>query len=122
MDISEAKRIIETYRIAGKNREQTVEMVGALPLDGVSIDAFRYVNMLYETAFEKADRKIIITSRQLDDKTTDALNALVEANDPPRIFRHAGGLARVETTEEGQPIIRSRGSGGARPGLRLVSA
>jgi hypothetical protein len=120
MDISEVKRIIETYRVAGKNRAQTVAMVGALPLDGVAADAYQYVDVLYETAIEKADRKIIITSRQLDDKTTDALNAIVEANDPPRIFRHAGGLARVDTTEEGQPIIRALNESAARGELARV--
>jgi len=58
--------------------------------------------------------EIIVTGRPLPDKTTDALAALIASNTPPRIFRHGGGLARVETTETGQPIILPLGESAVR--------
>jgi hypothetical protein len=61
-------------------------------------------------AYELIDQKynipeICVTGRHLQDKTADALAAIIQSNNPPRMFRHGGGLARTETTEIGQPII-----------------
>ena len=45
---------------------------------------------------------IDITNRQLRDITADALKALIEANDPPRVFLRSGDLVRVRTDEHGR--------------------
>ena len=42
---------------------------------------------------------IDITNRQLREITADALKALIEANDPPRVFLRSGELVRVRTDE-----------------------
>ena len=65
--------------------------------------------------------EICITARPLKDKTTDALSAIIASNIPPRIFRHGGGLARVETTETGQPIIRQLTESGLRGELERAA-
>lgn len=49
MELTEAKSIIDTYRAAGKTRDQTVEMVSLLPLNGEASDAFKYVDLKYQT-------------------------------------------------------------------------
>ncbi len=45
---------------------------------------------------------IDITNRQLRDITADALKALIDANDPPRVFLRSGDLVRVRTDEHGR--------------------
>lgn len=51
-------------------------------------------------------RTIETHNRELRDVTDDALGALTEHNDPPRIFARDGVLARIETDERGQRAIR----------------
>lgn len=48
---------------------------------------------------------IFIDDRQLNDLTTQALNAIQQANDPPAIFVRAGTLVRVVRDENGLPKI-----------------
>src|SRR5262245_60818454 len=48
---------------------------------------------------------ILVNGRGLDEVTADALDALMEANDPPRIFRRGGHLARVRADEHGHYMI-----------------
>jgi hypothetical protein len=43
--------------------------------------------------------------RHLRDVSTDALNALVAANDPPQVFVRSGRLVRIETNEKCVPSI-----------------
>lgn len=49
---------------------------------------------------ELAD-EIDVTERGLSELTDHAISALLRTNDPPRIFLHASGLARLQTNEEG---------------------
>ncbi len=65
--------------------------------------------------------EICVTGRHLQDKTTDALAAIIHSNNPPRIFRHSGGLARVELTETGQPVISQIGESGMRGELERAA-
>ena len=53
--------------------------------------------------------RVVLDDRPLRDKSDDALAALVLANDPPSLFRRAGGLARVVSDEDGRAIIASIG-------------
>ena len=34
MELDEAKKIVDAYKTAGKSRDETAEMVSALPLNG----------------------------------------------------------------------------------------
>ncbi len=43
--------------------------------------------------------------RELRDVSTDALAALLLANNPPKLFSRAGAPVRVDLTEDGRPII-----------------
>jgi hypothetical protein len=58
-------------------------------------------------AAESADGlpSVVVNDRPLRDQTTDALGAIVAANDPPQVFVRNGGLSRVRCDEEGRPII-----------------
>jgi hypothetical protein len=47
----------------------------------------------------------MITNRQLQDKSRDALDALVSKNSPPEIFVRSGHLVRWRTDEKGRPFI-----------------
>lgn len=58
--------------------------------------------------------EIILSGRPLQDKTTDAMATVIASNVPPRIFRHGGGLARVEKTETAQPVIKPLGENAVR--------
>lgn len=49
MELDEIKQIIDTYKAAGKTREETVEMVSALPLNGDQVKAFEYVDDTFST-------------------------------------------------------------------------
>ena len=62
---------------------------------------------LHATSGERDDgrQQIAVSNRHLRDQADDALNALVETNDPPRIFIRSGQLVRVVQDEEGQPAI-----------------
>jgi hypothetical protein len=48
---------------------------------------------------------IRVNSRKLRDVSTEALEALVAANDPPLLFSRAGSVVRVDRAEDGRPII-----------------
>lgn len=50
---------------------------------------------------------ITVTRRPLQDITTDAMAAITKCNVPPHIFRYGGGLARVEQTDTGVPLIKT---------------
>ncbi len=54
-----------------------------------------------------ATPKIQINNRHLRDVTTDALEALALANNPPEMFVRAGALVRVRKDEHGTPQIQS---------------
>lgn len=56
-----------------------------------------------------AGRTIKANNRQLPDITADALDALVESNDPPILFVRDGQLARVEYDETNTPKIKNLG-------------
>ena len=49
---------------------------------------------------------IVVNNRHMHEVTDDAIRALVEANNPPMVFRRAGGPVRVERDEYGRPTIR----------------
>lgn len=51
--------------------------------------------------------EIIITDRPLRDISSDALHALVKANDPPQLFRRSAELTRVLINEKKGPAIQS---------------
>jgi hypothetical protein len=54
----------------------------------------------------RAGKAIETNSRQLRDKTHDALTALVEHNEPPVVFQRSGTLARVHVDEQAQAAIQ----------------
>lgn len=49
---------------------------------------------------------IIVNGRHMHEVSADAIRALTEANDPPTLFRRAGGPVRVERDEYARPVIR----------------
>jgi hypothetical protein len=57
----------------------------------------------------KADKpkpQVIINGRHLNEVTTDAMNAVLGANDPPQIFVRTGAMARVVLDEDEVPEIQ----------------
>ncbi|MGC4050640.1 MAG: hypothetical protein QM757_14790 [Paludibaculum sp.] len=52
---------------------------------------------------------IVINGRPLRDITRDVTEALLEANDPPRLFVRAGALVRVRRDENLRPLIDTLG-------------
>jgi hypothetical protein len=58
------------------------------------------------SAYEKTGRPVIqINNRQLRDTTTLAINALLAANDPPKIFMRMGQLCQIKADEDERPSI-----------------
>ena len=66
MNLPEAKDIIETYRQAGKSREEIVIIISGLSPNGETSDIFEYIDMVYQTD---------IDIQQDDYNLTDAGNA-----------------------------------------------
>lgn len=64
---------------------------------------------------------IVLTNRHMHEVTSDAIRAIAEANDPPTIFRRAGGPVRVERDEYGRPTIRPLTEHGLRGVLDRVA-
>lgn len=52
------------------------------------------------------EREIIITNQRLREQTDQAIAALLEKNNPPRIFIRSGQLVRIRQDEEGTPSIQ----------------
>ncbi len=48
MELNEVKTLIDTYHAAGKNREDTVKLISAIPINGESVLAFEYVELKYK--------------------------------------------------------------------------
>jgi hypothetical protein len=48
---------------------------------------------------------IRVNGRELRDVSTEALEAVVSANDPARLFSRAGSVVRVDKAEDGRPVI-----------------
>jgi hypothetical protein len=53
----------------------------------------------------KNRRAIVHNGRQHDELVREAMDALNEANDPPRLFVRAGQLSRLRQDEDGRPLI-----------------
>jgi hypothetical protein len=53
----------------------------------------------------KSRRSIVHNGRQHDELVAEAMEALNETNEPPRLFVRAGQLSRLRQDEEGRPII-----------------
>lgn len=49
MEIADVKQIIDTYRVAGKSREETIEVISALPVNGERHEIFEYCDLVYKT-------------------------------------------------------------------------
>lgn len=64
---------------------------------------------------------IIVTDRPLRDISTDGLQALIKANEPPVLFVRSGKLARVRADEKGQPLIEELSEATLRGRLARVS-
>jgi hypothetical protein len=47
VELEEVKKIVDAYKIAGKSRDETSEMVSALPLNGDQVKAFEYVDEVF---------------------------------------------------------------------------
>jgi hypothetical protein len=57
---------------------------------------------------------IYVGTRQMRDTTAECLNALIGANDPPRVFARGASMVQVVQTAEGRSIIRNLSVAGAR--------
>uniref|UniRef100_UPI0031BA5BBF hypothetical protein n=1 Tax=Methanoculleus sp. UBA312 TaxID=1915499 RepID=UPI0031BA5BBF len=51
--------------------------------------------------------KIIMNDKVLNEKTSEAIDALQVMNEPPRLFVRAGRLVRVEHDEHNRPVIQT---------------
>ena len=52
MELDKVKALIDTYYKAGRDRDETVRIVSAIPIDGEESEAFDYVDLLYQKAAE----------------------------------------------------------------------
>lgn len=108
--------------------QEFIELVAAGP-EFVQADIKRQFDWAFKKKFEKGDwakrcnqerakrpresqhkesdglPNILISSRQLRDITTDGIDALKKANDPPFIFRRAGEICHVVKDEAGRPSV-----------------
>jgi hypothetical protein len=57
---------------------------------------------------------IYVGTRQMRDTTAECLDALIFANDPPRVFARGASMVQVVRTAEGRSIIRNLSVAGAR--------
>jgi hypothetical protein len=48
---------------------------------------------------------IQVNGRELRDVSAEALEAIINANSPPRLFCRAGSMVRIDLVEEGRPVI-----------------
>ncbi len=55
---------------------------------------------------ESSQPQVVINGRHLHDVTTDAMDAVVGANDPPKIFVRTGALVRIALDEDSVPGIQ----------------
>jgi len=58
---------------------------------------------------DETGKPVVTLGRQLRDVTTDATDALHQANDPPCLFVRSGQLSRVRRDENGRPIVDAVG-------------
>jgi Bifunctional DNA primase/polymerase, N-terminal len=65
--------------------------------------------------------RVLITNRPLRHKSTDALNTLLEVNDPPQLFVRSGQLARIGKDEEDEPIVQEVGEARLRHHMSLAA-
>ncbi|HUU96944.1 MAG TPA: hypothetical protein VM487_14490, partial [Phycisphaerae bacterium] len=65
---------------------------------------------------------IVVSNRQLREKTQDAVKALEAQNNPPQIFRRGGGLARIVTDEQGRPKAQMMGDAEVRSHLSRAAS
>ena len=61
----------------------------------------------YEPPPEAKLPEIVVTDRRLRHVTAEALGALYEANNPPRVYRRSGTLVRVTVDEKGRPFTET---------------
>lgn len=50
MEIKEIKTLVDTYRAAGRSREDTVDIVSAISINGEASEAFQYIDLKYKAA------------------------------------------------------------------------
>jgi len=48
---------------------------------------------------------ILVTNRHLHETASDAWDAILNTNDPPWLFRHAGQISEIGRDDEGRPIV-----------------
>jgi len=49
--------------------------------------------------------RILVTNRHLHETASDAWDAILNTNDPPWLFRHAGQISEIGRDDEGRPIV-----------------
>lgn len=52
MQLEEIKKLVDTYHKAGRNHEECVAIVSAIPIDGEQSEAFEYIDFVYQKAPE----------------------------------------------------------------------
>ena len=68
----------------------------------------RRIDAAQEAQAREARRpKIVMNDKVLNEKTSEAIDALQVMNDPPRLFVRAGRLVRVEHDEHNRPVIQT---------------
>ncbi len=88
---------VSDWLAAGHTREELERLAADAPV----------VARVAEVASNGESRPTInVTGEDFDVLTRSAIAALVAQNDPPRLFRRAGVIVRIEDDENGMPVCR----------------
>ena len=125
MGAAMALRMLEEYREKYPHLEipgtEVLEMMGREDLVAMLVRAVTDPQVVAEARTQKArldatleaqEResrrpKIVLNDKVLNEKTSEAIDALQVMNDPPRLFVRAGRIVRVERDEHGRPVIQT---------------
>jgi hypothetical protein len=125
MGAAMALRMLEEYREKYPHLEipgtEVLEMMGREDLVAMLVRAVTDPQVVAEARTQKArldatleaqEResrrpKIVLNDKVLNEKTSEAIDALQTMNDPPRLFVRAGRIVRVERDEHGRAVIQT---------------
>ena len=125
MGAAMALRMLEEYREKYPHLEipgtEVLEMMGREDLVAMLVRAVTDPQVVAEARTQKArldaaleaqEResrrpKIVLNDKVLNEKTSEAIDALQTMNDPPRLFVRAGRIVRVDRDEHGRAVIQT---------------
>ena len=65
MELNEVKQLIDTYRTAGKSRDDTVAIVSAIGINGEASEAFEYIDLKYKAIDDKDIDEFLLEGKDI---------------------------------------------------------